>query len=270
MVNGISVSCIPYLCSVKVVFLVNKVIMHTITRGESNKIASEFQNVVSTLRPKPGLTEFRCTVSASISLVITNLIQRSGFNRRTLIKSDRSSVILNIGCADHLDPEYINADMFPPVGRSLRMLAGRDKIDWNLFVNIVCRDESLVESADGIVFAHVLEHIPPNKALTALANCFQYLKPGAQLRLSVPHIRAYPYSDSPSIEQKARDAISRNRLIYGHFHQFMYEPELLMALLEEVRFCNIQEVNFGEGVLGSSDRAERQHESIYITAARPL
>jgi Methyltransferase domain len=244
--------------------------MNVITCTESRQITQDFQKAVSTIRPQPGLTALRCSVSHSISLAITNLIQRSGFNRKTLIKQARSVTLLNIGCADHLDSQYINADIFPPVGRALKVLAGREKINWNLFVNIVCLDPSLAQSADGIVFAHVLEHVPADKALIALTNCFEYLKPGGQLRLSVPHIRAYPYSSSVPAAQKAKDAISRNQLIYGHFHQYMYEPELLIALLEEVGFCGVKQVDFGEGLLASSDRLERREESIYITASRPL
>jgi SAM-dependent methyltransferase len=238
--------------------------------NESRQISTDFQNAVAVLRPKSALATFRCSLSNSVSLFITNFLQRSGFNRRVLSKQRHSSVILNIGCADHLDTEYINADIFPPVGRSLRMLAGREKINWNLFVNIVCRDNSLIACADGIVFAHVLEHIPPSQAMGALVNIFQYLKPGGHLRLSVPHIRAYPYSESSSATQRAKDAISRNQLIYGHFHQFMYEQELLIALLDAAGFADIRQVDFGEGVFGTSDRPLRRDESIYITASRPL
>jgi hypothetical protein len=238
--------------------------------NQSSIIASEFQKAVATIRPQAGFTSFRCSLSNSISLTVTNLLQRLGFNRRILSKRGASNIILNIGCADHLDSEYVNADIFPPVGRALRMLAGRGKIEWNLFVNIICRDDSLLESADGIVFAHVLEHIPADKALIALTNCLHYLKPNGQMRLSVPHIRAYPYTDSTtSAGQKAQDAIARNQLIYGHFHQYMYEPELLIALLEEVGFSDVRQVEFGEGALALSDRLERRDESIYVTASRP-
>jgi predicted SAM-dependent methyltransferase len=244
--------------------------MNLTTDKQSSLIADEFEKAVSTIRPQPGFTAFRCSLSNSISLTVTNLLQQSGFNRRILEKLDQSPIILNIGCADHLGSEYVNADIFPPVGPALRMLTGRGKIGWNLFVNIICRDESLVNSADGVVFAHVLEHIPPDKAMTALTNCLKYLKPGAPIRLSVPHIRAYPYSDLTSADERAKDAIARNQLIYGHFHQYMYEPELLIALLEQVGFCDIKQVNFEEGALGTSDRLERRDESIYITASRPL
>jgi hypothetical protein len=244
--------------------------MNLTTDNQSGVIAREFEKAVATIRPQPGFTSFRCSLSNSISLTITNLLQQSGFNRRILGKFDQSSIILNIGCADHLDSEYVNADIFPSVGPALRLLTGHNKISWNLFINIICRDESLVSCADGIVFAHVLEHIPADKAVMALTNCFQYLKPGAQIRLSVPHIRAYPYSDATSADQRAKDAISRNQLIYGHFHQYMYEPELLIALLEQVGFCDVKQVDFEEGALGTSDRLERRNESIYITASRPL
>jgi hypothetical protein len=244
--------------------------MNLVAETSSSQIVSEFKRAALVLRPKPGLTTMRCSLSHSISLSITNLIQSMGFNRRILAKSGRSSIILNIGCADHLDPRYLNADVFPPVGRTLRLLAGDGRIAWDLFINIVCQDTSLIKCADGIVFAHVLEHIPADKALVVLENCFQYLKPGGQIRLSVPHIRAYPYQDSSSPEQKAMDAIARNHLIYCHFHQYMYEPELLIALLREVGFCDVQQANFGQGVLADSDRLERRDESIYVTAFRPL
>jgi hypothetical protein len=244
--------------------------MNLTTCTESSQIASEFQRAVSSLRPKPGLTTLRINTSRSIALLITNFIQKTGFNRKIILKANRSQIILNIGCADHLDPNYVNADIFPPVGRALRMLAGHEKIEWNLFVNIIHHDKSLVECADSIVFAHVLEHLPPDQTLTVLGNCFQYLKPGGHMRLSVPHIRAYPYSNRDSNQQKAMAAIERNKIIYGHFHQFMYEPELLLALLEEVGFSDIKQVDCGEGLLADSDRPERAFETIYVTASKSL
>jgi SAM-dependent methyltransferase len=243
--------------------------MKSTTYTESSQIASKFQQTASALRPKPGLTTLRVNISRSIALLITNLIQKSGFNKKILSKANKLPVILNIGCADHLDPNYVNADIFPPVGRALRMLAGHESIKWNLFVNIICQDISLVECADGIVFAHVLEHLPPDQTLAVLGNCFQYLKPGGHIRLSVPHIRAYPYSNAVSSQQKAMNAIERNKIIYGHFHQFMYEPELLIALLENVGFSDVKQVDYGEGLLANSDRLERAFETIYITASRP-
>jgi SAM-dependent methyltransferase len=236
----------------------------------SRKTIDQFHQSVSTMRPKAGLTTFRCSLSSAISLGITNLIQLSGFNRRQLAKQKGKSIILNIGCADHLDPAYINADIFPPVGRALRLLRGQGRIDWSLFLNIIKEDKSLVNSADGIVFAHVLEHISPEKAVDALTNCFRYLKPGGNLRLSVPHIRAYPFVESSDSSKKIEDTISRNLLIYGHFHQFMYEPELIASLLEEIGFISVSEVHFGEGTLADSDRQERAHESFYIVASKPI
>jgi hypothetical protein len=220
----------------------------------SSNTTAQFQRAVSTMRPKPGLTTFRCSLSSGISLGITNLIQFSGFNRRRLAKQQGKSIILNIGCADHLDPAYINADIFPPVGRALRLLGGKGKIDWSLFLNIIKEDKSLVGSADGIIFAHVLEHI---------------LRPGGSLRLSVTHIRAYPFVESSESSKKIADAISRNLLIYGHFHQFMYEPELIISLLEEIGFVAVKEVGFGQGTLADSDRPEREHQSFYVVASKP-
>jgi SAM-dependent methyltransferase len=236
----------------------------------SRKTIAQFQRAVSTMRPKPGLTALRCSLSSGISLGITNFIQFSGFNRRRLAKQQGKSIILNIGCADHLDPAYINADIFPPVGRALRLLGGKGRIDWSLFLNIIKEDKSLVGSADGIVFAHVLEHIPADRAVDALTNCFRYLKPGGDLRLSVPHIRAYPFIESSDPSEKIEDAISRNLLIYGHFHQFMYEPELIIALLEEIGFVSVKEVSFGQGTLADSDRQERVYESFYVVASKPV
>jgi hypothetical protein len=234
------------------------------------KTTAQFQRAVSTMRPKPGLTTFRCSLSSAISLGITNLIQFSGFNRRRLANQQGKSIILNIGCADHLDPAYINADIFPPVGRAFRLLGGKGRIDWSLFLNIIKEDKSLICSADGIVFAHVLEHIPADRAVDALTNCFRYLKAGGDLRLSVPHIRAYPFIEGSDSSKKIEDAISRNLLIYGHFHQFMYEPELIISLLEEIGFVSVKEVGFGEGTLGDSDRQERAHESFYVAASKPV
>ena len=130
-------------------------------------------------------------------------------------------------------------------------------------------DESLANFADGIVLSHVLEHIPPTKALVSLRNCFNYLKPDGIIRISVPCLDKYIHGDIPPYSNLSNRTLAMNRVIYDSTHQFMYDATILRFLLKEAGFTEVKEVAFREGLLNETDIEFRAPESIYLTAIKP-
>jgi hypothetical protein len=215
-----------------------------------------------------GLRGLRTYASGALSLPLTNFMQNIGYNKKKLNHfNNLDKVILNIGCKYDTDNEYINTDLFPTIGEMWRILQGKREVDYDLFLNICCEDKNLSEVADGIIFSHVLEHIPLNLAFVALKNCFKYLKKNGCIRICVPCLDKYQESLNTSFD-KAKNMLAVNTVIYCYGHKVMYNAEILKLLMAEVGFSQIEEVNFQEGLLGISDLPERQSESIYLTGVK--
>ncbi|MDB2449692.1 class I SAM-dependent methyltransferase [Pseudomonadales bacterium] len=201
--------------------------------------------------------------SGWLSLNITILIQRIGL-QRSIIEKVQGRLILNIGSGDEFPNGCINTDLFPTLGTMAKIATGRAKIKFNYFLNILYKDKNLLGKADGIVFAHVLEHLPPHLSMVAIENLRSYLKPGGVLRISVPSIDAYWKEPAPDNQKLATPILAKNSLIYGWNHAFMYDIELLSALLEAVGFVNIRPTECGQGDMGELDVKRRKAETIYL------
>ena len=117
------------------------------------------------------------------------------------------------------------------------------------------------------MLSHVLEHIPPMLAITALKNCFAYLKQSGYIRISVPCLEAYEQPKLPLCGFKNR-TLAKNNLIYNHGHRFMYDVKLLTLIMQEAGLKEVKEVTFSKGLLSEADVLERQAETIYLTAIK--
>ncbi|MEM1168645.1 MAG: methyltransferase domain-containing protein [Cyanobacteria bacterium P01_H01_bin.35] len=239
---------------------------------EKEIILEEFNKLTKFVKPPmTSLENIKSIFKLWLSFNFTRLMQRIGFNRKKIKTfSEKSQIILNIGCAGDEKEEYINADVFRVFGdwgfASIRrfLLGNRDKTRYDLFLNLTELDQDLLGIADFIILSHVLEHIHPQYALVALKNCFDYLKIGGYIRLAVPFLDAYNTSNLPECQKLTYPILAKNRLIYGWGHCFMYDAVLLKFLLEEAGFSEVEQVNFGSGILGETDVAEYRQESIYL------
>ena len=118
--------------------------------------------------------------------------------------------------------------------------------------------------ADAVYASHVLEHLPRNDILRALANTFRLLKPGGVFRLVVPDLewrtkrymgaraaRAVEAADEfitacNIVERdRARGAMALLRTAFGNSgHRWMYDQDLMNRLLEETGFVDIRRCEF--------------------------
>ncbi len=210
-----------------------------------------------------------------IFLNVTAFLQQIGYEKKKILSfRKREKLILNIGSNFNINvlanEHTVNCDLVPCRGifSMLKMLFGGYKIDYDLFVDITHYDKNLLDSADNIILSHVLEHIHPQLAIKALKNCFAYLKQGGCIRITVPFLGTYEQLDFPLCQDVYNRTLAKNRLVYDHGHQLMYDVELLTLLMEEVGFSDVKEVTFGEGLMSEMDLLEHKLESIYLTGLK--
>jgi hypothetical protein len=245
---------------------------------DTNRLLKEFLTVAE--RETPPASSWRglkYSLSQWLCLNGTSLMQRLGYNRKKILaikqKLENQPIILNIGCLEQVNNNYVNADLVPFGGiRSiLKFIGSKSGLNYDLLVNITFYDQYLLAFADGIVLSHVLEHIHPLLAITALKNCFAYLKSEGVIRISVPYLGCFEQSSFPAHFpdcQIHNPMLAKNNVIYGYGHQFMYDAELLQLLMEEAGFKEVKEVTFGKGWLGETDPPERKSRSIYLTGIK--
>lgn len=241
-----------------------------LSKSERENLVREFYDLANRLSPSPNLfSSLKYVLRTWMCLNLTIFIQSTGYNKRKINqwKQKNEKVIINIGSLGSLgNPEYLRADL---------LLGTRDfpkvflnQLGYDLLINITSCDKNLINVADGIFLSHVLEHIPPNLALEALKNCFSYLKKDGCLRIVVPDLEKMKLNPTNGLENNIRNVINLNRVFYDWGHKFMYNSDLLIFLLEEAGFSNIEKVNFQKGLLGKTDLAKYKEASIYITAIK--
>ncbi len=244
---------------------------------EREILLEEFKKVLNSsylASPPSSLQKFKDNFREWLILNLTTLMQRLGYNKRKILtlKKEKEEVILNIGCWETNNESYVNTDLITleswlDVKELSKVILGKSS-KYELLININYYDINLLEYANGIVLSHVLEHIYPQLAMAALKNCFAYLKPGGCIRISVPYLEAYSQPNLPECQGVRKSILAKNSLIYGWGHKFMYDPELLTTLMEEVGFTEVKEVSFKQGILGETDNPKHKSESIYLTGIK--
>jgi len=229
-------------------------------------VIDEFQWLSARLNSPAGLMRLVNLTSEAFSLRLTIVLQQLGVNRNLSQRYIGRKIIFNIGCGDALYEDCINADIAPTFGGILRLLKGEQSLQNRVFINILYSDKHLKGIADGVVFSHVLEHLPPHLAIPALLNIKNFLKPGGILRISVPDLGLYDQPDIPKNQQLNTAILAKNSLIYGWGHRFMYDADLLKKLLDYCGFKRVHQVLPNEGPLGHTDFDRRKGETVYLVA----
>jgi SAM-dependent methyltransferase len=144
------------------------------------------------------------------------------------------------------------------------------------------------ESVDKIYSSHFLEHIPQDKALSVLKECYRVLKPEGVMRLVVPDLffcaKQYVEKTKVLLEQQKlsddrhiHDAFLNdmygaylNKKRYGAEHCYMYDTPTLVAILNSIGFQNIQLCQFQEGNIDEelAFYDSRPQASIHLEALR--
>lgn len=205
---------------------------------------------------------------------------------------------LNIGCGPGGQIEgYINIDnspsillgKFSAIKKALWALRIIDKSkfisDWSGVTR--CDVSKGIHysnnTVDKIYSSHLLEHLPRDKGVILIKECFRILKHGGVMRLVIPDLlfHAEQYVDVTRA-LVAREVLPNNRIahdiflntIYGAYlnkrrygaeHYYMYDLPTLVSILKNSGFENIRKCEFKEGAdeeLASFD--SRPNESLHI------
>lgn len=175
---------------------------------------------------------------------------------------------LNVGCGPNGRPGFINVDYA-----------------WQPGVDFCCDITKPLpfgsQSSNGIFSEHCLEHVPPDKALFFLKECFRILKPGKILRLAVPDVELYikiyldriSGGDSVFPYQSADEKLpmmSLNRIFRAHGHQYSYDYATLNYFCSLAGFAEIQRRKFRQGSNPDLllDSEWRSIESLYIECTK--
>ena len=226
-------------------------------------VLDEFLTLTKNLSHLKGIRKLVNNVSSWFSLNITIFIQFLGL-QKSVIRKCQDRLILNIGSGDQFPDECVNTDLFPGLGAIFRIITKQEKIKYDYFLNVLYKDVNLVGKVDGIVFSHVLEHLPPHLSLAVLDNLRGFLKKDGILRISVPSLDAYENAIVPPDQNITTPILAKNSLFYRWNHKFMYNQELLTVLLESVGFSNVRITDCGLDELGEFDVKRRRDETLYL------
>jgi SAM-dependent methyltransferase len=149
----------------------------------------------------------------------------------------------------------------------LRLLAGHQFVHHDLKYGIPLLDAS----ADYIYSSHFLEHLFRQDARNLLVDSFRVLRPGGTLRVVVPDL-AYAvslYADGRADEMLTQYFFVEDDNSYYARHKYMYDFEMLAALLREIGFKDVRRCAFQQGEtpdLGLLDN--RPTDSLFVEATR--
>ena len=212
---------------------------------------------------------------------------------------------LNIGCGDAPTAGWINYDNSPAVWlarwpllawllRKVGLLdAGNVAFIDNCrrfgirYANASRRIPHGSETVDSIYSSHMIEHLDRHEAASFLAECRRVLKPGGVLRLSAPNLRwsVLEYAENGRADEfvaqlqfdldRPRGAVGKLRQLVsgGRGHRWMYDGASLQRLVADAGFWDVEVVPAGEtrrAAPGGLDLREREIESVYVEANRPL
>jgi SAM-dependent methyltransferase len=126
------------------------------------------------------------------------------------------------------------------------------------------------DSVDCLYSSHVLEHFHPDAAEYLLAETHRVLKKGSRARICVPDLHhAFELYARGSKEQALNYFFVSSKAGPFHQHQYMYDYDLLCALLRKVGFSSVEKCAYQKGqVPDISALDNRPDETLYVEAVK--
>ena len=214
-------------------------------------------------------------------------------------------VRVNVGCGPHPTPGWINVDNSPSVllgrvparvvGLLKRIgLVGPEQLEvleaarrWGIRWGRATRLPFDAASVDAVYSSHMLEHLDRGEARQFLAEAHRVLRPGGWIRIVVPDLAllvedylgsgdADAFLERQMLARPRPRGVGealRQRVVGFRGHRWMYDAGSLARLLSESGFGPVHVVAAGETHvprLDGLDLRERESESVYLEAQRPL
>ena len=126
-------------------------------------------------------------------------------------------------------------------------------------------------TADFVYSSHVLEHFYQSDAERLVSEMFRILKPGGTVRVCIPDLEYAMrlYQEGRKAESLHYFFTPRSGDTYAR-HYYMYDFEMLSALLQRIGFSEITRRQYREGVTPDLDVLDnRPEETLYVEARKP-
>jgi len=169
-----------------------------------------------------------------------------------------SPVRLHIGCGTESIAGWVNVDNkpLPGVDRVLDVTAGLP-----------------FDGVSAIYAEHFIEHLSFDQGLAFLSECRRALRDDGVMRLSTPnldwvYLTHYRIGSWPGAEETIADCFVLNRAFHGWGHQFLYNREMLAAVLRATGFASVSFHRYGESGVDELRGLER-HQTWEDTAELP-
>jgi SAM-dependent methyltransferase len=228
--------------------------------------------------------------------VIRQLIDRGNsliaWTKKTRrVRLNGGVVKVNVGCSLSVTEGWINVDGSPhvlfagwprPVLRLLyevsdarnwcgepetylRRLKSHDFVHHNLEYGLPFSDDSV----DFVYSSHVLEHFYLYAAEHMLRDTYRVLKNGGRLRVCVPDLQHAYALYGQGHKEKALSYFFEPRSGELNRHRYMYDFDLLAALLEKAGFRSIERCAYQQGLVPDLDRLDnRPEETLYVECVK--
>jgi predicted SAM-dependent methyltransferase len=215
---------------------------------------------------------FRVELNA-IAVRLLNRIHPGWVSRRRAVEAKRG-VLVNIGCGPFGRDGWVNLDLFPAPGVSLRYDCRR-------------RFPLGDGAARGIHVEHYFEHLEPTMERPRfLAECRRCLEPGGILRIVVPDMRKYIEAymapgwgvlneigcggDVPESTFGTKIEALNHVFVQDGEHYGGFDEDYLRRTLRQAGFEDVETVNWREGRFpgGAIDRDQHRTYSLYMEARR--
>ena len=140
------------------------------------------------------------------------------------LKSDEL-LILNLGGGNVLFDRWLTADVCPSS---------------DIYMDITKPLPLPDKSIDIIYSEEAIEHIPYDRVLVLLRECFRVLKPGSYIRLTTPSLDYFCMRalQDPEYVQELND------IFYCHHHKRIFSEKELELLLENIGFINVYKSSY--------------------------
>lgn len=192
--------------------------------------------------------------------------------RRALAR--RKGLLVNIGCGPFGEDGWVNLDLFPAPGVTLRA-----DCRWRLPLGD--------GSCRGIHIEHYLEHLEPTRERPRLlSECHRCLEEAGVLRIIVPDMRKYIEAyvapgwdvlntigcggERPQASFRTKIEALNHVFVQEGEHYGGFDEEYLHLVLTEAGFRDVETVAWRQGQFpgGCIDREQHRTYSIYIEARR--
>ena len=168
------------------------------------------------------------------------------------------ALYIHLGCGHINDPRFLNVDA-RPLGH-VHYVTGSPLMP------------ALPPArADMIYACHVFEHVSYRKQMEVLKRWHALLKPGGELRLSVPDFEKLVgmYQRKEASFPKIESALMGGQNYPQNFHQALFTAEHLAALLAKAGFINIGTWQAKDQDNWPKDWSWAEHLSLNLRALRP-